>query len=300
LLAPAGVTIVSQADFGIAPAAETGATFIENAILKARHAAAGSGLPAIADDSGLVVDALDGAPGMRSARYAGDGGDAANVRRLLAALDGVPPDRRTARFVCIAELLNHPADPLPLVCEGRWEGTVAATPRGERGFGYDPVFIPRGDLRSAAELDPEEKNRLSHRGNAFGLDPVGFCFFRCLPVALGLLFGLLDLPQFITKTNRPPHGLATAYYLLRRGRTEAEAMLEVDKLLAWARVADAGDAHARSARGYGFSDFEDALQAASAAACSADCIVTRNLADFTMSQVVALSPAEFLAKFTGP
>ena len=168
LLAPAGVTIVSQADFGIAPAAETGATFIENAILKARHAAAGSGLPAIADDSGLVVDALDGAPGIRSARYAGDGGDAANVRRLLAALDGVPPDRRTARFVCIAVLLNHSADPLPLVCEGRWEGTVAATPRGERGFGYDPVFIPRGDLRSAAELDPEEKNRLSHRGNAFG------------------------------------------------------------------------------------------------------------------------------------
>jgi len=96
------------------------------------------------------------------------------------------------------------------------------------------------------------------------------------------------------------HGLATAYYLLRRGRTEAEAMLEVDKLLAWARVADAGDAHARSARGYGFSDFEDALQAASAAACSADCIVTRNVADFTRSQVVALSPAEFLAKFTGP
>jgi XTP/dITP diphosphohydrolase len=168
LLAPAGVTIVSQADFGIAPAAETGATFIENAILKARHAAAGSGLPAIADDSGLVVDALDGAPGIRSARYAGDGGDAANVRRLLAALDGVPPDRRTARFVCIAVLLNHPADPLPLVCEGRWEGAVAATPRGARGFGYDPVFIPRGDLRSAAELDPEEKNRLSHRGNAFG------------------------------------------------------------------------------------------------------------------------------------
>jgi len=167
LLAPAGVTIVSQAEFGIAPAEETGATFIENAILKARHAAAGSGLPAIADDSGLVVDALGGAPGIRSARYAGDGGDAANVRRLLAALDGVPPDRRTARFVCIAVLLNHPADPLPLVCEGRWEGTVAATPRGERGFGYDPVFIPRDELRSAAELDPEEKNRLSHRGNAF-------------------------------------------------------------------------------------------------------------------------------------
>ena len=168
LLAPAGVTIVSQADFGIASADETGATFIENAILKARHAAAGSGLPAIADDSGLVVDALGGEPGIRSARYAGDAGDAANIRKLLDALDGVPAERRGARFVCIAVLLNHPADPLPLVCEGRWEGAIAAAPRGERGFGYDPVFIPRGQGRSAAELDPDEKNRLSHRGGAFG------------------------------------------------------------------------------------------------------------------------------------
>lgn len=167
LLAPAGVAIVSQAEFDIEPAEETGATFIENAILKARHAAAGSGLPAIADDSGLVVDALGGEPGIRSARYADQGGDAANNHKLLGALAGVPPAQRRARFVCVAVLLRHPADPLPLVCEGRWEGSIAESPRGAEGFGYDPVFVPRGDERSAAELEPGEKNRLSHRGRAF-------------------------------------------------------------------------------------------------------------------------------------
>jgi XTP/dITP diphosphohydrolase len=167
LLAPLDIIIVTQSEFAIEPADETGATFIENAILKARHAAAGSGLPAIADDSGLVVDALAGAPGIHSARYAGDGGDAANISKLLLRLDGVPPALRGARFVCIAVLLHHPADPLPLVCEGHWEGAIGTTPRGRCGFGYDPVFVPRGDTRSAAELDPGEKNRLSHRGRAF-------------------------------------------------------------------------------------------------------------------------------------
>lgn len=167
LLAPAGVTIVSQAEFGIEAAEETGATFIENALLKARHAAAASGLPAIADDSGLVVDALHGQPGIHSARYAGDGGDAANVHKLLEALHGMPTERRGARFVCVAVLLRHAADPLPHVCEGRWEGSIALSPRGDRGFGYDPVFLPRGGTRSAAELEPEEKNRESHRGSAF-------------------------------------------------------------------------------------------------------------------------------------
>lgn len=168
LLAPAGIEIVSQAAFGLEPVEETGATFIENALLKARHAAAGSGLPAIADDSGLVVDALAGAPGIHSARYSGTGDDAANNRKLLAALDAVPAERRSARFVCVAVLLRHPADPLPLVFEGRWEGTIAAAPRGAGGFGYDPLFLPRGDTRSAAQLPPDEKNRLSHRGQAFG------------------------------------------------------------------------------------------------------------------------------------
>jgi len=168
MLAPAGIEIVSQAVFGLESADETGATFIENALLKARHAAAGSGLPAIADDSGLVVDALGGAPGIHSARYAGEGGDAANIRKLLAALDGLPEEARGARFVCVAVLLRHPDDPLPLVCEGRWEGAIASAPRGTGGFGYDPVFIPRGGVGSAAELEAAQKNRLSHRGRAFG------------------------------------------------------------------------------------------------------------------------------------
>jgi XTP/dITP diphosphohydrolase len=167
LLAPAGVEIVPQSEFGLESAAETASTFIENALLKARHAALGSGLPAIADDSGLVVDALGGAPGIHSARYAGGGGDAANMSKLLAALEGIPADGRGARFVCVAVLLRHPDDPLPLVCEGRWEGAIASAPRGRGGFGYDPVFVPAGDARTAAELDPEEKNRLSHRGRAF-------------------------------------------------------------------------------------------------------------------------------------
>jgi XTP/dITP diphosphohydrolase len=168
LLAPAGVEIVPQSEFGLESAAETASTFIENALLKARYAALGSGLPAIADDSGLVVDALGGAPGIHSARYAGGGGDAANIAKLLEALEGVPADGRGARFVCVAVLLRHPDDPLPLVCEGRWEGAIAAAPRGDGGFGYDPVFIPAGDTRTAAELAPDEKNRLSHRGRAFG------------------------------------------------------------------------------------------------------------------------------------
>lgn len=167
LLAPAGVEIVSQEEFGLHSAEETGATFIENALLKARHAAAGAGLAAIADDSGLVVDALDGAPGIHSARYAGDGGDAANIHKLLEALATLPPEARGARFVCVAVLLRHPGDPLPLVCQGTWEGSIATAPRGDAGFGYDPVFIPRGDTRSAAELPTDEKNRRSHRGEAF-------------------------------------------------------------------------------------------------------------------------------------
>ena len=167
MLVPAGVEIVSQSEFGLCSADETGATFIENALLKARHAAAGTGLAAIADDSGLVVDALGGEPGIHSARYAGSGGDAANVRKLLQALEALPPEKRTARFVCVAVLLRHRGDPLPLVCQGTWEGSIATAPRGDAGFGYDPVFIPRGDTRSAAELPADEKNRRSHRGQAF-------------------------------------------------------------------------------------------------------------------------------------
>ncbi|MEJ2523393.1 MAG: non-canonical purine NTP pyrophosphatase, partial [Gammaproteobacteria bacterium] len=141
---------------------------VENALVKARHAAAGSGLPAIADDSGLVVDALDGDPGVFSARYAGPGAsDADNNRKLLDALTDVPLPRRTARFVCLVVLLRHPRDPLPVICQGAWEGTVLEAPRGEAGFGYDPVFLPAGSRHSAAEMTPAQKNQSSHRARAF-------------------------------------------------------------------------------------------------------------------------------------
>ena len=168
LLAPVGIQVTAQSAFGLTGAEETGATFVENALLKARHASAGSGLAAIADDSGLVVDALGGEPGVRSARYAGaDADDAANNRKLLGALAGVEAGRRTARFVCVVVMLRHPSDPLPLVCQGTWEGTILEAPRGSGGFGYDPLFLPSGGDRSSAELQPAEKNRVSHRGRAF-------------------------------------------------------------------------------------------------------------------------------------
>lgn len=167
LLAGRDIRIVPQSAFGIPDAEETGLTFIENAILKARHAARLSGLPAIADDSGLEVDALDGAPGVYSARYAGAGADdAANNAKLLEALQGVPPERRTARFRCVMAFLRHPADPSPLIADGVWEGRILTAPRGENGFGYDPLFFVPEQECSSAELPPEMKNRLSHRGQA--------------------------------------------------------------------------------------------------------------------------------------
>ena len=170
LLAAAGVEVVPQSAFGLAPAGEHGTTFVENAIAKARHAARGSGLPALADDSGLVVDALGGDPGVRSSRYAGpEANDAANNARLLKALEGVAPGERSARFVCVVVLMRHPGDPLPVVCEGVWEGTILPAPRGSGGFGYDPLFGPAECPGSAAELERAEKNRLSHRGRAFAL-----------------------------------------------------------------------------------------------------------------------------------
>ncbi|MBN8727772.1 MAG: RdgB/HAM1 family non-canonical purine NTP pyrophosphatase [Xanthomonadales bacterium] len=167
LLAGSGLELVAQGELGIADPDETGATFVENALQKARHAARLSGLPALADDSGLCVDALDGAPGLRSARYAGIHGDAAaNIDKLLDALRDVPVARRTAHFHASIVLLRAPADPAPLVAEGRWPGRILEVPRGSGGFGYDPVFQPEGNERSAAELGPAEKNRISHRGQA--------------------------------------------------------------------------------------------------------------------------------------
>ncbi len=167
LLAPLGLEVKAQSEFGVEPPEETGLSFVENAILKARHASRVTGLPALADDSGLEVDALHGAPGIYSARYAGaDGDDAANNAKLLDALAGVPDDRRTARFRCAVALVRHADDPMPTIVSGSWEGRILAAPRGENGFGYDPLFLPAGMERASAELGKEEKNRLSHRGQA--------------------------------------------------------------------------------------------------------------------------------------
>lgn len=167
LLGDAGVDLHAQTEFGVEDAEETGLTFVENAILKARHASRATGLPALADDSGLCVDALDGAPGLYSARYAGGHGDhAANIAKLLHALRDVPDERRTARFVSVLALLRHADDPQPLIAEGVWEGRVLFAPRGSGGFGYDPVFFAHDQGRGAAELDAALKNRVSHRGLA--------------------------------------------------------------------------------------------------------------------------------------
>ncbi|MDD2723618.1 MAG: RdgB/HAM1 family non-canonical purine NTP pyrophosphatase [Methylovulum sp.] len=159
--------VVPQAAFNVVECEETGATFIENAILKARNAAAYSGLPALADDSGLLVDALNGAPGVKSARYAGDGAsDQDNVKKLLQALDGVPDGQRSARFVCVIALLEHADDPCPVVAQGVWEGRILHQPMGSQGFGYDPVFWVPGHHCSSALLPAALKNALSHRGQA--------------------------------------------------------------------------------------------------------------------------------------
>lgn len=157
----------TQASLGVADADETGLTFIENALIKARHAAQHTGLPALADDSGLVVDALDGAPGLLSARYAGlHGDDAANIARLLDAMRDVPPTQRQARFTCVLALLRHADDPEPLIAQGSWHGRILDAGRGNGGFGYDPVFAADGSDLSAAQMEPAAKRLESHRGRA--------------------------------------------------------------------------------------------------------------------------------------
>ena len=167
LLDGLGYEILGQGELGVTPPEETGRTFLENALLKARHAAAVTGLDALADDSGLEVDALGGAPGVHSARYAGAGADdAANNAKLLAALAAVPAPRRTARYRCVLALVA-PREAAPLLAEGSWEGVILESARGCGGFGYDPYFWVPECSKSAAELDPTEKNRLSHRGRAF-------------------------------------------------------------------------------------------------------------------------------------
>jgi XTP/dITP diphosphohydrolase len=172
LLGPAGLSFEPASAFGLDSPEETGLTFVDNALLKARHAAARTGLPAMADDSGLEVDALGGAPGVRSARYAATPGsdappgDAANIDRLLRELRGVAPPTRGARFRCAIVLLRRADDPAPLVAEGCWEGRILEAPRGTGGFGYDPVFEDLASGLSAAELGSAEKHARSHRGAA--------------------------------------------------------------------------------------------------------------------------------------
>ena len=171
LLAGSGIELNAQSELGIGDTEETGSTFVENAILKARHAARASGLPALADDSGLCVDALDGAPGLYSARYAGVHGDnTGNNTKLLRELEGVPDAQRTAHFTCVLALLHNADDPDPIIATGRWHGRVLHAPRGTHGFGYDPVFLPDdGGGLGSAELDPALKNRISHRGQALAM-----------------------------------------------------------------------------------------------------------------------------------
>lgn len=176
LLRPLGLTPVAQGELGVGEAEEPAVTFVENAILKARHAARITGLPALADDSGLAVDVLGGEPGVRSARYAGESAsDEDNVRALLDAMAGIPEQQRTAQFHCVLVFLRHADDPTPVICHGRWPGHILEQPRGEGGFGYDPVFLVPETGTSAAELSREDKGRISHRGRALAqlLDQLG-------------------------------------------------------------------------------------------------------------------------------
>ena len=167
LLADCGLRLVAQSELGVQDAIEDGKTFVENALIKARNACVRTGLPALADDSGLVIDALDGAPGLISAHYAGTHGDSAgNIARVLRELEGVPMDKRSARFHSCIVLLRHADDPQPLIAEGSWEGRILQAPRGTGGFGYDPIFFDPQLNAGAAELVPELKNRVSHRGKA--------------------------------------------------------------------------------------------------------------------------------------
>lgn len=170
LLAPLGLQLLPQGELGVAEAEEPAVTFVENALLKARHAARETGLPALADDSGLAVDALGGQPGVRSARYAGvDASDEDNLHALLQALTDIPGADRNAQFHCVLVYLRHADDPTPLICHGRWPGRILEAPRGQGGFGYDPVFFAPEFGCSAAELTREQKGSVSHRGRALHL-----------------------------------------------------------------------------------------------------------------------------------
>jgi XTP/dITP diphosphohydrolase len=167
LLAPHGLTLLRQSELGVEPIEETGETFEANALLKARHASRVTGLPALADDSGIEVDALGGRPGVRSARYAGEAAtDDENLQRMLQELAGTPDGARTARYRAVIAMVRDADDPSPVIAQGRWEGAICRVPRGSGGFGYDPIFVPAGSELTAAQMTADAKNAVSHRALA--------------------------------------------------------------------------------------------------------------------------------------
>lgn len=170
MLSGLGIEVLPQSELAVTEVAETGSTFVENAIIKARHAAKQTGLPAIADDSGLAVDVLGGAPGVYSARYSGDDAtDQSNIIKLLDAMADIPKEDRQAKFLCVLVFMRHADDPTPIICQGEWLGEITTEQQGENGFGYDPVFWVETQNCSSAQLSPEQKNVLSHRGKALKL-----------------------------------------------------------------------------------------------------------------------------------
>jgi XTP/dITP diphosphohydrolase len=170
MLSGLSIEVLPQSDFAVSEVAETGSTFIENAIIKARHAAKQTGLPAIADDSGLAVDALGGQPGVYSARYSGEQAtDQSNIIKLLEVMAAIPKEKRHAKFLCVLVFMRHADDPTPIICQGEWLGEITTEQQGENGFGYDPVFWVKEQNCSSAQLSPEQKNTFSHRGKALKL-----------------------------------------------------------------------------------------------------------------------------------
>ncbi|WP_299077399.1 XTP/dITP diphosphatase [uncultured Paraglaciecola sp.] len=167
MLSTLGIEVVPQSEFAVSGVAETGTTFVENAIIKARHAAKHTGLPAIADDSGLAVAALGGEPGVYSARYSGEQAtDQSNITKLLDVMDNIPKDQRQAKFLCVLVFMRHENDPTPIICQGEWHGDITTEQQGENGFGYDPVFWVKQQNCSSAQLSAAQKNLMSHRGKA--------------------------------------------------------------------------------------------------------------------------------------
>ncbi len=265
ILEPLGLKLLAQSALGIDSPPETGSTFLENALIKARHAAYRSGLPALADDSGIEVDALDGHPGVRSARFAGEGAsDADNLHKLLAALRDVPAEFRQARYHCVIAFVRRHDDPAPIVAHGTWEGRIALEPRGEGGFGYDPIFLPADTPGTAAELDPTTKNEVSHRAQALrawlaaareeldrereGTTPAthGTLFVVAAPSGAGktsLVNALLErMPglhmsvSHTTRQRRPTEQHGREYYFI--GVQEFERMVADGQFLEHARVFD--------------------------------------------------------------